>query len=103
RHRRYEVPVAGVEVEDARSGAQENVDLLAEAREVRRVERRLDLDSPDPGVPGHAAPDHTTLHGRRRGREELVRVRCPRAPTSTIGSIAREEGRVGVPIIARET
>ena len=53
RDRLDEVPVADVEVEDAHVGAQENVDLLAELREVRPVERRLDLDGADPLLPGH--------------------------------------------------
>ncbi len=39
-----EVPVPDVEVKDATAGVEEDVDLLAEAREVGRVERRLDLD-----------------------------------------------------------
>ena len=38
-----EVAVADVEVEDAAAGGEERLDLLAEAREVGRVERRLDL------------------------------------------------------------
>ena len=45
--------VADVEVEDAATGVEQRVDLLAEAREVGAVERRLDLDRPDPVAPGH--------------------------------------------------
>src|SRR5207253_6213593 len=55
RHGLDEVAVADVEVEDAAPGAQEHVDLLPEAREVRRVERRLDLGVPHPIPPRHAA------------------------------------------------
>ena len=44
RDRLDEVPVADVEVEDARARPQQHLDLVAEAREVGRVERRLDLD-----------------------------------------------------------
>ena len=51
-----EMAVAHVEVEDARAGAEQDVDLLAERCEVRRVERRFDFDRPDPVSPGHAAP-----------------------------------------------
>src|SRR5579862_193931 len=47
-----EMPVSDVEVEDAAAGAQENDDLTTEPREIRRVERRLDLDGPDPVAPG---------------------------------------------------
>ena len=54
RHRRDEVAVADVEVEDARARVQQVLDLLAEPREVRRVQRRLDLDRPHPVLPGHA-------------------------------------------------
>ena len=46
RDRRDEVPVADVEVEHSRPGAQQLFDLLAEAREVRRIKRRLDLELP---------------------------------------------------------
>jgi hypothetical protein len=53
RDRRDEVPVADVEVEDPRAGAEERLALLPEARQVGRVERRLDLDRPDPVLPGH--------------------------------------------------
>ena len=60
RHRRDEVAVADVEVEDAGAGVQQGLDLLAEPREVRRVERRLDLDRPNP-----VAPRHGTILGRR--------------------------------------
>ena len=45
RHRRDEVPVADVEVEDAAAGREEHVDLLTEAGEVGGIERRLDLAS----------------------------------------------------------
>ena len=48
-----EMPVADVEVEDARAGAAEHVHLLPEVGEVRRIERRLDLNRPDPVSPGH--------------------------------------------------
>ena len=51
--------VADVEVEDADAGVQQGLDLLAELREVRRVQRRLDLDGPNP-----VAPSHRTILGR---------------------------------------
>ena len=54
RDRLDEVPVADVEVEDARARAQQHLDLLAEPREVGRVERGLDLHRSDPVVPAHA-------------------------------------------------
>ena len=60
RHGRDEVAVADVEVEDADAGVQQGLDLLAELREVRRVQRRLDLDCPNP-----VAPSHRTILGRR--------------------------------------
>ena len=53
RDRRDEMAVTDVEVEDARAGAQQGLDLLAEPREVGRVERRLDLDRPHPVTPAH--------------------------------------------------
>ena len=64
RHRIDEVTVADVEMEDARAGPQEDVDLFAEAREVRRIKRRLDLDRPDPVPPGHRGSDSTPSVGR---------------------------------------
>ena len=67
RHGLDEVAVADVEVEDATPGAQEHVDLLPEAREVRRVERRLDLGVPHPIRPAHAG-DRT----RRAMKNPLV-------------------------------
>ena len=39
-----EVAVADVEVEDPRAGVVKRFELLAEPREVGRVDRRLDLD-----------------------------------------------------------
>ena len=45
RHRRDEVAVADVEVEDAAARGEQRLDLLPEPREVGRVERRLDLAS----------------------------------------------------------
>ena len=68
RHGLDEVAVADVEVEDAAPGLQEHVDLLAEAREVRRVERRLDFRVPHPLAPAHPG-DRTAAragHDRRR-------------------------------------
>ena len=53
RHRRDEMPVADVEVEDAGAGLRDVLDLLTEPPEVRRVERRLDLDRPHPVAPRH--------------------------------------------------
>ena len=57
RDRLDEVSVADVEVEDAGAGPEQDVDLLAEVGEVRRIERRLDLNRPDPVVPGHSTAD----------------------------------------------
>ena len=68
RDRLDEVPVADVEVEDARPGAQQDLDLLAEAREVGRVQGRLHLDRADPAIPSHA-PD---LRAQRTWRRASV-------------------------------
>ena len=55
RHRRHEVPVAAVEVEDAAPRRQQRVDLFAEPAEVGRIERRLHLHAvADPFRPAHA-------------------------------------------------
>ena len=80
RHRRDEVTVADVEVEDAALGAQQHLDLLAEPREVGRVERRLDLDRADPVVPAHPADDRS-----RAMKNPEVWSRC--------GSVSRNSGR----------
>src|SRR4029450_10559430 len=53
RDRLDELPVADVELEDPRAGVHERLELLAEAREVGRVDRRLDLDAPHPVTPAH--------------------------------------------------
>ena len=53
RDRLDEVAVADVEMEDAAFGREQLFDLVAEVGEVRPVERRLDLDRPDPIPPGH--------------------------------------------------
>ena len=55
RDRRDEPAVADVVVEDAGTRAEQDVELVAEPREVGRVDRRLDLDGPDPVLPRHAA------------------------------------------------
>jgi hypothetical protein len=47
------VTVADVEVKDARSRSEQDVDLLTEVREVGRIERRLDFHCSDPVPPGH--------------------------------------------------
>src|SRR6185312_4019617 len=62
RDRLDEVPVSDVEVEDAAAGVEQHVDLLAEAREVGRVERRLDLDVPSPRVPRHRTGSYGVAH-----------------------------------------
>ena len=80
RHGRDEVAVADVPVEDPALGAQQHLDLLAEAREVGRVERRLDLDRPDPVVPAHGADDRS-----RAMKNPEVWSRC--------GSVSRNSGR----------
>ena len=64
RDRLDEVPVADVELEDLRARVHDDLDLLAEPREVRRVERRLDLDSAHPVLPAH-------------GRERRPRSQAP--------------------------
>ena len=74
RDRLDEVPVADVEVEDAAAGAQEHVDLLAEAREVRRVERRLDLDRPDPARPRPRAQSTARSDACRRATKKPARA-----------------------------
>jgi len=48
-----EVPVADVVVEDAHTGADQALQLLAEPREVGRIDRGLDFGRPDPVVPTH--------------------------------------------------
>ena len=45
--------VADVEMEDPHAGAYQHVDLVAEVREVGRIEGRFDLDGTDPLVPTH--------------------------------------------------
>ena len=50
---RDEVAVAHVEVEHPRAGRLQRVELVAEAREVGRVDRRLDLDRVCPLGPAH--------------------------------------------------
>src|SRR5207248_2204951 len=77
-----EVAVADVEVEDAAAGAQEDVDLLAEACEVGRIERRFDLRVPHPLRPAHPG-DRT----RRAMKNPLVPWTC--------GSVSRNSGRDG--------
>ena len=54
RDRLDEVAVADVEVKDAHARAEQHLDLLAEPREVGRVERGLHLHRSDPVVPAHA-------------------------------------------------
>jgi hypothetical protein len=58
------VPVADVEVEDASARVQQVLDLLAEMREIRRVQRRLDLDCPHPVAPSHTPILGPTEDGR---------------------------------------
>ncbi len=48
-----EVAVAGIEVEDPCARLHERAELLTETGEVRRVDRRLDLDLPCPVAPCH--------------------------------------------------
>ena len=71
RHGLDEVAVADVEVEDAAPGLQEHVDLLPETREVRRVERRLDLRVPHPLRPAHPA-DRTAARVTVRSEMDLA-------------------------------
>jgi len=78
--------VADVEVEDPAAAAAEVLDLLAQAREVRRVERRLDLHRPDPVPPGHRSPGSYDAR-RRATKNPLVRSRC--------GRVSRNSGRAG--------
>ena len=55
RDRLDEVAVTDIEMEDARPGTQEHLDLLADDREVGCIERRLDLGSTSPRIdPGQA-------------------------------------------------
>ena len=54
RHRRDEVPVTDVEVEDPAACLEQRLDLRAEAREVGGVQRRRNLArSSHPGFPSH--------------------------------------------------
>ena len=53
RDRLDEMSVTHVELEDPRSGPQQAFELVTEAREIRRVDRRLDLRSAYPVVPAH--------------------------------------------------
>ena len=49
-----EMPVADVVVKDAHTGVEQLLDLLAEFREVGRIERGLDLGLSQPIRPGHS-------------------------------------------------
>jgi hypothetical protein len=60
RDRLHEVAVSHVEVEDPHACTQQDVDLFAEASEVRRVQRRLDLHRSCPVVPAHADNSKST-------------------------------------------
>ena len=71
RDRLDEVAVANVEVEDANAGAHQRLDLLAESREIRRIEGRLDLDRPHPLGPRHDAAVYCGV--RRAMKKPLVR------------------------------
>src|SRR5262249_38594929 len=51
---RDEVPVTDVEVENTRSRGCQRLELSAQLREVRRVQRRLDLGGACPFAPAHA-------------------------------------------------
>ena len=70
-----EVAVAGVEVEDARARLHERAELVAEAREVGRVDRRLDLDLACPFAPAH----------RRCTLMERVASDSPKRPRTDAG------------------
>src|SRR5262249_12112581 len=85
RDRLDEVPVADVEMEDAHAGDHQRLDLLAEPREVARVQGRLDFDGPHPVAPRHDAPVYCCL--RRAMKNPLVRWTC--------GSVSRDSGRRG--------
>ena len=85
RDRLDEVAVADVEVEDARARPQQHLDLLAETREVGRVERRLDFHRSDPVVPAHLG---ASLGCCRRAMKKPV-VPC------TCGCVSRNSGRRG--------
>src|SRR5262249_4184038 len=81
RDRLDEVPVADVEVEDPGAGAHDELELLAEAREVGRVDRGLDLATLHPLAPAHAGDL------RRAMKNPDVRWTC--------GSVSRNSGRLG--------
>src|SRR5437016_603220 len=53
RDRLDEMPVADVEMEDPHAAAQQDVHLVAEPREVGRIDGGLDLDRPHPVPPAH--------------------------------------------------
>ena len=82
RDRFDEVPVADVEMEDATAGVEQRVDLVAEVREVRPVQRRLDFGAPHPLCPAHVG-----IVRRRAMKNPLVRSRS--------GRVSRNSGRVG--------
>src|SRR5829696_1389368 len=90
RHRRDEVPVPDVEVEHLRTFVRQVGDLLTEAPEVRRVERRLDLERPDPVAPANAGDPTTRFGGgRRRSRS------CGARPDRSAGTPAASGAGTG--------
>ena len=72
RDRWDEVPVADVEVEDPRPGAEQLRDLLTEPAEVGRVERRLDLGA----APHPVAPPHAVDHARCSSSAQRIMSGC---------------------------
>ena len=84
-------PSPTVEMEHAAARREQLVDLLAQAAEVGRVERRLHLEVvTDPVAPGHGS----IATGRTRQRIAGGRRRSPLVPC-TCGSVCRNSGRVG--------
>ena len=73
RDRLDEVPVADVELEDLRAALEQGHHVVAQSREIRRVDRRLDLGPAHPLVPAHRRGSYganRTLMGRH-----YIRVR----------------------------
>src|SRR5437588_122368 len=69
------VAIPHVEVEDADAGLQQLVDLLAEPREIGRVERRLDHRGLGPLAPAHGGASLGDAQTRNEEAARAVHVR----------------------------
>ena len=73
-----EVPIANVVVKEARTRGEQLLDLLSEAREVGRIEGRLDLGLSQPVCPGHCPdPTQPAAERTRPGPARSCRGRRP--------------------------